>query len=110
MPQVRLRNNFEAFLEEEDLLQDQSSNNVEEVVVCTPDALLGKSGSIRLRAVKEWLCTGRCQESSPISSETQKLHETRQVTLGVDARVPVKFVQSIRSVRDRFDKGCRFSH
>ena len=24
-------------------------------------------------------------------------------------RVPVRFVQSKRSVRDRFDKGCRFS-
>ena len=109
MPHVKLRNSFEALLEEEDLLQNQRANNVEEVVVCTPDALLGKSGSIGLRAVKEWLRTGRCQESSPSSSETQKLYETRQVSIGVDVRVPVQFVQSKRSVRDRFDKGCRFS-
>ena len=58
MPHVKLRNSFEALLEEEDLLQNQRANNVEEVVVCTPDALLGKSGSIGLRAVKEWLRTG----------------------------------------------------
>ena len=40
MPHVKLRNSFEALLEEEDLLKDQRSNNVEEVVVCTPDAML----------------------------------------------------------------------
>ena len=37
------------------------------------------------------------------------MHETRQVTIGVDVRVQDKFAQSKRSVRDRFDKGCRFS-
>ena len=92
MPHVRLRNSFEALLEEEDLLKDQRSNNVEEVVVCTPDALLGKSGSIGLRAVKEWLRTGRCQESSQSSSETQKLYETRKVSIEVDVQVPIQFV------------------
>ena len=53
MPHVRLRNSLEALLEEENPLQDQRSNNVEELVVCTRNAMLGKSGSIGLRAEKE---------------------------------------------------------
>ena len=82
---VRLANNFEALQEEEGLLQDQRTINVEEVVVCTPDAKLnsakvnrendmsspsspGKSVSVGLRAVKEWLRNGKYQESSPFSS------------------------------------------
>ena len=80
MPHVRLGNSFEALQEEEGLLQDQRTINVEEVVVCTPDAKLnsakvnrendmsspsspGKSVSVGLRAVKEWLRNGKYQES-----------------------------------------------
>ena len=126
MPHVRLGNSFEALQEEEGLLQDQRTINVEDVVVCTPDAKLnsakvsrenvmrspsppGKSGSVRLRAAKEWLRNGKYQESSPINSETRKLQETRQVRMGVDGQVQIKFVLSKRLVKDNFDKGCKFS-
>mgnify|MGYP000447462620 FL=1 len=76
MAHIGLRNNFE-ILQEEDLLHDQRTINVEEVVVCTPDVMLNceklnkenvisspslfvKSGSIGLRAVKELLRNGMC--------------------------------------------------
>ena len=89
---VDLRNCFEVFQEEEDLAQDPSKAIVEEVVACTPEVLLksamlkqefvmsppsciGKNGSIGLRVVKDWLRNGRCQESSSIISEIQKLQE-----------------------------------
>ena len=81
-PHVGFRNSFEV-LKEEDPLHDRRTNNVEEVVVCTPDVLL-KSGSIGLRAVKEWLHNGRCQEISPITSEIQKLQESRQGSMEAD--------------------------
>ena len=68
-----------------------------------------KSVSVGLRAVNEWFRKGKYQESSPISSETLKLQETRQVRMGVDGQVSVKFVQSKILVRDNFDKGCIFS-
>ena len=95
MSHVKLRNSFEALLEEEDLIHNQRANNVEEVVVCTPDVLLnnthlrqenvmsspssiGKSGSIGLRAMKEWLRNGRCHESSSTTSEFQNPQVSRR--------------------------------
>ena len=109
MAHIGLRNSFKVLQEEEDLLHDQRVINVEEVVACTHDVMLNceklskekvisspspsvKSGSIRLREVKEWLRNGRCQESSPTTSETQKLQEPSQVSMEEDIRVPVKFV------------------
>ena len=91
-----MRNHFEVLQEEEDLAQDPRKTIVEEVVACTPEVLLksatvrqestmsspssiGKSGSMGLRAMKDWLCNGRCQESSPTTSEFQKLQELRRV-------------------------------
>ena len=43
MPYVRLRNSFETLQEEEGLLQDQRTINVEEVVVCIPDVKLNNA-------------------------------------------------------------------
>ena len=40
MPHVRLRNSFDASQEDEGLQQVQRIISVEEVVVCTPDAML----------------------------------------------------------------------
>ena len=54
-------------------------------------------------------CSDSWSAYSPISSETLKLQETRQVRMGVDGQVSVKFVQSKILVRDNFDKGCIFS-
>ena len=43
MPYVRLRNSFETLQEEEGLLQDQRTIKIEEVVVCTLDAMLNNA-------------------------------------------------------------------
>ena len=42
-PHVDLRNHFEVLQEEEVLLQDQRTTNVEDVVACTPDVLLNNT-------------------------------------------------------------------
>ena len=107
-----LRNCFEVLQEEDkDLAQDPSKAIVEELVACTPKVLLksamlkqefvmsppsciGKNGSIGLRAVKDWLRNGRCQESSSITSKIQKLQELRQISMETDVKVPIKFVRS----------------
>ena len=124
--QVDVRNHFEVLQEEEDLAQDPRKTIVEEVVACTPEVLLksatvrqestmsspssiGKSGSMGLRAMKDWLRNGRCQESSPITSKTQKLQMLGQGSKEANVRVPIKFVRSKRLEGDMLDKGYRFS-
>ena len=127
MPHVDLRNRFEVLQEEEDLAQDSKKTIVEEVVVCTPEVMLksatlrqestmsspssiGKSGSMGLRAMKDWLRNGRCQESSSIvTPEIQKLQALGQGSKEADVRVPSKFVRSKILEGDMLDKGYRFS-
>ena len=125
-PHLDLRNRFEVLQEEGVLLQDQRTTNVEEVVACTPDVLLnnthlrqenvmsspssiGKSGSIGLRAMKEWLRNGRCHESSSTTSEFQKPQVSRRESSEAPMRVPVKFVRSKSSERGTLGMGCKFS-
>ena len=125
-PHVDLRNRFEVLQEEEVLLQDQRTTNVEEVVACTPDVFLnnthlsqenvmsspssiGKSGSIGLRAMKEWLRNGRCQESSSTTSEFQKPQVSRHESSEAPVRVLVKFVRAKSSERGTLGMGCKFS-
>ena len=125
-PQVVLRNRFAVLQEEGVTLQDQRTTNVEEVVACTPDVLLnnthlsqenvmsspssiGKSGSIGLRAMKEWLRKGRGQESSSTTSEFQKPQVSRHESSEAPVRVPVKFVRAKSSERGTLGMGCKFS-
>ena len=125
-PHVDLRNRFEVLQAEKVLLQDQRTTNVEEVVACTPDVLLnnthlrqenvmsspssiGKSGSIGLRAMKEWLRNGRCHESSSTTSEFQKPQVSCRESNEAPVRVPVKFVRSKSSERGTLGMGCKFS-
>ena len=125
-PHVDLRSCFEVLQEEEDLAQDPRTTIVEEVVACTPEILLksatlrqestmnspssiGKSGSMGLREMKDWLCNGRCQESSSITPEIQKLQVVGQGSKEANVRVPIKFVRSKILEGDTLDKGYRFS-
>ena len=124
-PHADLRNRFEVLQEEEDLAQDSKKTIVEEVVVCTPEVMLksgtlrqestmgspssiGKSGSMGLRAMKDWLRNGRCQESSPIAPEI-KLQAVGERSKEANVRVPIKFVRSKILEGDMLDKGYRFS-
>ena len=124
-PYTDLRNRFEVLQEEEDLAQDSKKTIVEEVVVCTPEVMLksgtlrqestmgspssiGKSGSMGLRAMKDWLRNGRCQESSPIAPEI-KLQAVGERSKEANVRVPIKFVRSKILEGDMLDKGYRFS-
>ena len=59
--------------------------------------------------MKDWLCNGRCQESSPITPETQKLQALGHGSKEANVRVPIKFVRSKILEGDMLDKGYRFS-
>ena len=70
---------------------------------------IGKSGSMGLRAMKDWLHNGRYQESSSITPEIQKLQALGQGSKEANVRVPIKFVRSKILEGDMLDKGYRFS-